>query len=1335
MNQSEPLPPSGSHPLPPEGSTPIPTSGAAPPLDPNSVKPVHLQVPGPLKAAGSGIGVASDYFTAGLLAPENALARDIHHINQEHVPLETILKHDERAFPNLANIRKTINQHGFSPEAAHKIAGEEGLTDLGGAGPGTFLDKAPGWAKAGLEIGEGFLAPTGEITGPIAALAARTGAHAALKAGALAARVAPKATDQLQAIKEGMAPFSGLRRAAIKAGVDPNKAEQVGRAFKSSESVAKHAAPVLAKKYFDGLTKEERIEVSRLSENFGPKGVVNPSKLPDPDGKLWFRAKGVRNEYLDTTEKLKQFNLLRDKGTPGNAPVIHDPHTYSYRGGDVYNRSTLSKEEEEAFKRAGGAAPTHAAGISLGAARKEHKVFATHDDVAKAGWSFRDDYDPAKQFEAYIERSYTSIAKEQSIRQLRQIGMLRDVTVVDHQGNVLGVGKGGGAAAAATGRGIAQSHAYDEAKDVLNNVRAARGEAPLNPQQIAAMQKAVAGKGRSFRAMQAANQAQSTTGALAARTAKAATNVNARAGTQLLAQLQSKVDTVDKLNAKIGAMRTQAGTADKALAAKQMGIMLTARDHAAQQIEDMRDAVELQARQALGISKPSKLEAATRAYEDAAATHGVNSPQAAAAFKATQGLKPEVNVSQIYAPIVGHLQEIRQSAMALPSGPARAKVLRQLNGLGERALHNPGKTAAAVDRHGDRMLKHLQRAMSTVAQAGVDPTAQQMVRDLQRTAAKMTADITRQSGTLYARTGQISKPAYQAATIVAGADAKAALKAKAALAAYDKAKSATPDMALFRKAFSSAIVGQASKQTEKIMRASEEQGFKAHGQRFAVGETSAIPGSPSAEFATARQEVIRFFQAQGAQPGDAHSVSGFIDGMNSLARIGMITNPVVHAGWNLGTHFLASGGNLSFMAHNLWKDTKDWTPEYSKFFGRSMGGHEWEALADQNNALMHQPLTHGMFNGAGPGVWSERNMGERFDQVTANLWNWNQKVVFDQAESRYATELFKHFVENKGMQPAEAGIAVRHALGDYTNISRTGIDQALRKTLFFYGWMKSALPFWAGMIVRNPKAFAAPTRAESIYNTAVGDPNPRTGRFYEGQDASGQAMYRTDPGPWKYAADLLEMAAPGGDPTEAGFQSTGKQFLKMYQSHLSPIGMGGFQNQAITFGKTLAGDATEPTQANQFDVMFNKGESPGVVRQQVADYEKKGFPMAGLATGVGDAVGRFAHGDARGLLSAVGGSEYPDLDPAIKKQIYKAQTRLTRDLAKAKKAGKDDPETGQQMRAAARARFEQRVKDAQPATTAVSYPAPPPSSIAYPPPPPGSTEYPPPPPGSTEVSP
>ncbi len=514
------------------------------------------------------------------------------------------------------------------------------------------------------------------------------------------------------------------------------------------------------------------------------------------------------------------------------------------------------------------------------------------------------------------------------------------------------------------------------------------------------------------------------------------------------------------------------------------------------------------------------------------------------------------------------------------------------------------------------------------------------------------------------------------------------------------------------------------------MSASEEAGFKAHAQRFAVGEKSAIPGSPTAEFATARQEVVRFFQAQGAQPGDAHSVSGFIDGMNSLARIGMITNPVVHAGWNLGTHFLASGGNLTFMGHNLWKDVKDWAPEYSKFFGRAAGGHEWEALADENNALMHQPLTHGMFNGAGPGVWSERNMGEKFDQVTANLWNWNQKVVFDQAESRYSTELFKHFVENKGMSPAEAGIAVRHALGDYTNVSRTGIDQALRKGLFFYGWLKSALPFWMNTIVREPKAFAAPTRAEQIYNQQAGDPDPRTGRLYEGLDANAQPMYRTDPGPWKYAADLMEMVAPGGEPSEGGFQSVAKGGLKLLQSHLTPIGMGGGVNQAITLKNTLGGNPQQPTQANQFDVMFNKGESPGVVAGQVAGYEAKGIPMAGMVTGIGDAVGRFAHGDVRGLASAVGGTEYTNTDPFVAKQTFKAQTRLARDLAKAKKTEKDDPETGAQMRAQARARFEQKIKDTQP-QQAAAYPPPPPGSVEYPPPPPGSTAYPPPPPGST----
>jgi hypothetical protein len=1276
-------PPEGVVPVaPPAGMVPVPQAGAAPPSDPNSVKLPPMQLPGPLKAASSGIGVATDYFTAGLLAPPNALARDIHHIAQEHVPLDQILKHDKTAFPNLANIRRTIEQHGIGPTAAHKIAGDEGLTT---PGPGAFLQGAPGWVKAGVEIGEGFLAPTGEITGPIAALAARAGGMAALKIGEAAAHAAPKTTEALQTMKEGMAPYSGLRRAAIKAGVDPNKAEQAGRTYKNAESIAKASAGKLSEKIFGGLTKAEKIEVERLSENYGPKGAVNPPRLADPDGKLWFRSKVLRNEYHQTTDDLIKQGHLRDAATPGKAPIASDPHTYTYRGGDVYNHSNLTPEEEEAFKAAGGApASKTGTGIGLGQTRAEHKVFQTHDDIAKAGWTLKDTYDPAKQFEAYIERSYTSLAKEQGVQDLKKLGLLKDVTVVDHQGNILGTGKAGAVAAAATGRGIAQSKAYDEARTTLNDVRAARGEAPLTPTEISAMQRAVAGKGRSLRAAQATAEAERVTGKLAAKTAQAAAGVSTRAGTQLLAQLNSKIDTVDKINAKIDAMRTAAVQADKGQAAKQLGIMVSARDHAAEQIEGMRDAVEHQARQALGIAPPS-------IRPGSVVKDGISRSRQRPA-------------GSFFAPVVGKLQEIRESAMALPSGPARARVLRQLNTLGERAMHNPGKTAEAVDRHGDRMLKHLVRSMETIAQAGKDPTANQMIRELQKTAAKMVSDITRDDAKLYPRTGAISKPAYQAAAVVAGANARAAKLAKDTLAAYDKAKASTSDALLFKQAFSKAIVGQASKQTAKIMDASERETFKAHGTRFALGESSAVPGSPSAEFATARRDVIRFFQAQGAQHSDAHNAAKWIDGMNSLARIGMITNPIIHAGWNLGTHFLASGGNLFFMGHNLWKDPASWVPEYSKFFGHEVGGSEWAELADQHNAIMHQPMTHGMFGTGGAGAWSERNMGEKFDRVTANLWNWNQKVVFDQFEHRYAVELFKHFVENKGMSPQEAGIAVRHALGDYANVSRTGIDQALRKSMFFYGWMKSALPFWASTIVRNPAAFAAPTRTELIYNQAAGDPNPRTGRFFEGMDVNGQPMYRSDPGPWKYAADLLEMAAPGGDASEFSPASVGKGALKLVQSHLSPIGMGGAANQAIVLGKTLAGNAQAPTDASQFDTMFNKGESGGVQAGQVALYEAKGVPTAGMFIGAGQAVGKAVHGDVRGLLSAVGGTEYTNTDPVVVKQTYKAQARLARDESRIKKIARDDPDTARVMLKAARERYEQRIKDISPSKQALRPP-------------------------------
>ena len=344
------------------------------------------------------------------------------------------------------------------------------------------------------------------------------------------------------------------------------------------------------------------------------------------------------------------------------------------------------------------------------------------------------------------------------------------------------------------------------------------------------------------------------------------------------------------------------------------------------------------------------------------------------------------------------------------------------------------------------------------------------------------------------------------------------------------------------------------------------------GDRFAnVGDIQAARmfGSPTLKQTAAHQHVINFLEEVGATKGEASSFASATSSLGRVARaIGpayqasqsilrqaVISNPIIHAGWNLMGQYLAAGGDIRYLAgvnEAMAKDAERLGAITSRGAPRSISGGSAIALASRPT--------------------SDLNAVEKVGRAAATAQEWNAKVVFDGAERRYASALFQTYVK-RGMNPAEAGNRVRQALGDYANVANAGMDKYLKQAFFFYPWLKTILPFWIKAGVTKPQTWTPITAGIATQNEVAGDPNAGSsaeGPFtlYTGSSAEGRPEYYSVPVVGRILGQIGDFV--GGaltnnrDEAKKGFQS-------LFLNRLNPA-----VGAALGAGQSVVSGTTQP---------------------------------------------------------------------------------------------------------------------------------------------------------------
>lgn len=1237
-----------TRPAPPAGAVPAPQAGPAPaPAGPGQHPSA---VPGQIM---SGTTAALDYL--GVAAtPEIATARDLYYQHQQRAKLtgnaraqfdQHVQAHDHVAWPNSHALREQFAQHGFGPQSIHRAVENTTVT---GPGPGAIGEHANPIAKVGLETAGQLLNPTNYIGPGAAKLIGGLARGAAAKTVVPIARAAENAlagstTGQKllaagASAREAFAPFAGVRRSATRLGVDPDVAEQAARAFVNAPNTAKARGEHVVRTIFGGLTKEQRIEVERLSELDASGNHLNPPRLADPQGDLARRAVDLRAAYIDMTNDQRALDLLTDEHT-------FNPASYSYRGGDVYQKAALPPSVQSFFQDVR-ASFTPGGGRIVAGTTKKSKLYSHFDeaephlDLAK--------YDPADQLLAYMTQRASNVGRERAIRQLRDLGLLHDLDVIDPKTGVLfGSGKAGAQAAERVGTSRAEHGAFTDALDKLNAERAGRGEPALNPAQYAQMRRAVQSKGALRVKSQMSERMAGTLERVADRADTAAGKVGENAGAALLAGLTKRIADHDTLVQKIAraqeTVKRGAGQAD----ANSLAAMVAQRDRMALEIDALHDRVR-------AASRPFGTTPA-ESYYDTAARRGVSSPQAGAAFEHAQEA-PQ---------IVARLQGAYEAAQSLPPSAQRAQIVRALRSLSARAEVLPDQIADAAKA--ERLLGRVQSAMGVVAAAGKDESGMRAIAQMEQVAQALERRLGRDAGRLYGQRDAVAKPAERLADYVTAGSAKARAQAQAALDSYDFARASRADVAFFERAFSGAVRGRATRTTNAILDFSKQKAA----ERLGMGPLDSGLGSPTLEYAVAPKPLVRFFRNQGATEPQASAIGSWVDGMNRLARAGILYNPAIHAGWNLGTHFLAAGGPPEFFARRMWTDPAKWESGFSRALGRPVSGLEWQQLAEENQAIVHMANTHPLFGGSfaatyldGPrAARSLADVGHSVNAALSQAQAMNARIVFDAFETRYSVALFQHFVENERLSPAAAGIAVRKALGDYTNISRSGIEHALTRTLMFYPWMKTAIPFWVKTLATRPQFVTIPGLGIRRWNQAQGDPDighESEWTIDRGVGPDGQRQKLTYPGPQKWVGDIMNVMLPArGDVDPLGARLDVAK--KLANTHLRPFGVAG---ALVPVAETALEPARTPGGAN-VETVWDKREDVPHALGQAGAYAARKLPFAQDAAALAGTAQSIAQHNAGPLGAAAGGFAYERLPAAKQRQLNFAEADFTRAMRQA----------------------------------------------------------------------
>ena len=342
------------------------------------------------------------------------------------------------------------------------------------------------------------------------------------------------------------------------------------------------------------------------------------------------------------------------------------------------------------------------------------------------------------------------------------------------------------------------------------------------------------------------------------------------------------------------------------------------------------------------------------------------------------------------------------------------------------------------------------------------------------------------------------------------------------------------------------------------------------GDRFANVadiQSTRMFGSPVLKQAAAHQHVVNFLEEVGATKGEASSFATATTALGraaqamapayqasqSILRQAVISNPIIHAGWNLMGQYLAAGGDIRYLGgvnEQIAQDAERYGAITSRGAPRSISGGSAISLASR-------PM-------------SDLNPLEKVQRGAASAQEWNAKVVFDQAERRYSSALYQTYIK-RGMNPAEAGNRVRQALGDYANVANAGVDKVFKQAFFFYPWLKTILPFWIKTGLTKPQTWNPITAGIATHNELAGDPNAGTANespftLYTGSDKEGHPQYFSVPVVSRILTQIGDLV--GGALTNNRDEAA-KGFKSLFLNRLNPaVGAGLSAGQSVVSGTT-----------------------------------------------------------------------------------------------------------------------------------------------------------------------
>lgn len=229
---------------------------------------------------------------------------------------------------------------------------------------------------------------------------------------------------------------------------------------------------------------------------------------------------------------------------------------------------------------------------------------------------------------------------------------------------------------------------------------------------------------------------------------------------------------------------------------------------------------------------------------------------------------------------------------------------------------------------------------------------------------------------------------------------------------------------------------------------------------------------------------------------DARGFWAAMQTVNRISRAGIVAIPVVHAVNNLGTHYLASGGDVPTMLRILGGKYEA-NPEVlaraqaagavNPFaVGAFAGSRDAHSITTAAGELAGElgakagPLSAPATGAARLGIEADRRVYEPM-----NRW------LFDTVEQGYAADLFGRLTTgDHAVSDGEAAIAVRNALGKYGDVSAGEQRAMLNRLLYFFPWSKTVIPFWIKHGMIDPKWIDAPVRAIEQNNKQQGYDDP-----------------------------------------------------------------------------------------------------------------------------------------------------------------------------------------------------------------------------------------------------